>query len=55
MVNPDDWNLQMIPERLDFSNTFNFYLPPESFNQGKNKTSGFVTALFLFYLARSQR
>lgn len=60
MVNSDNWKLQMILQLLDFINSFNFYLLPERFNQGKNKMGGLIIGflfynLFLFYLARGQR
>ena len=55
MVNSDNWKLQMILQLLDFINSFNFYLLPERFNQGKNKMSGLISGLFLFCLARGQR
>ena len=45
----------MILQLLDFINSFNFYLLPERFNQGKNKMSGLISGLFLFCLARGQR
>lgn len=53
-VNPDGCNLKVIPAPLQVINS-DFDLPPECFSRGQNKMSGFISALFLSHVARSQR